>query len=422
VTIDTLRADYLGAYGFAAETSPHLDALAARSVTFERAVAASSRTAPSHATIMTSLHVRQHALGAGNGTTRLADEPTLAEYFREAGYATGAFVGNVTLTRRMGLDRGFQVYDDELPHVELNRPRWFERKGDETTERALAWLAAQTDPVLLWVHFQDPHGPYTPPPPFDRAFHLEAQPGDRPLPVYESQNGFQGLPAYQALEGLTEPRQYRSRYAGEILFVDEWIGKLVAAAEARASERGVVILVTADHGESLGERGHYFTHGSATTPEQIHVPFVLHAPGLSPGRRRELVHHVDVMPTLLELAGLAVPEGVRGVALGRVLRRERAMPERIVYADVGFAVSAYRGERFDRIQLEEKDGRFLPRSWESYAWKTDGSWGAAEPDPGVRPEVSAYLSRIKRPVLAPPLGEEERDRLRALGYLDSRDE
>jgi hypothetical protein len=127
-------------------------------------------------------------------------------------------------------------------------------------------------------------------------------------------------------------------------------------------------------------------------------------------------------PRLLELAGLAVPEGARGVALGRVLRREQAMPERIVYADVGYAVSAYRGERFDRIRLEERDGRLVPGSWESYQWKSDGSWEAAEPDPGVRPEASAYLSRIRRPLLIPPPSEEERGRLRALGYLESRED
>jgi arylsulfatase A-like enzyme len=402
VTVGSLRADHLGAYGFPVETSPHLDALAARSIVFERAVAASSRTAPSHATMMTSLHVRQHALGAGSGTTRLADERTLAEYFREAGYATGAFVGNPTLTRRSGLDRGFEVYDDELPHADLKRPPWFERRAHETGERALAWLAAQTAPVLLWVQFQDPDGPYVPPPPFDQAFRLQARPGDRLMPLHENQSCFQGLPAYQALEGLAEPWQYRSRYAGEIRFVDEWLGKLVAAAEARSSERGIVILVTADHGESLGEGDWYFCHGLGTSPDQVHVPFVLHAPGFTPDRRRELVHHVDLMPTLLELAGLAVPKGARGVALGRVLRREQAMPERIVYADVGFSVSAYRGERFDRIRLEEMGGQLVPRSWESYEWRTDGSWGAAEPDPGVRPEISAYLSRVKAPAFLPP--------------------
>ena len=422
VTVDTLRADYLGAYGFAGETSPHFDALAARSVVFERALAASSRTAPSHASIMTSLFVRQHALGAGDGTTRLGDERTLAEYFREAGYATAAFVGNATLSRRSGLDRGFETYDDELPHAERNRPYRFERSGAETSERALAWLTAQNGPSLLWVHLQDPHGPYTPPPPFDQTFNLEAQPGDHPLPVHESQSSFRGVPAYQALEGLVEPRQYRSRYAGEIRFADESLGKLLAACEARAAARGVIILVTGDHGESLGENERYFSHGFATTAEQSHVPLLLHAPELAPGRRSELVHHIDVLPTLLELAGLPLPEEPRGVALGRVLRREQEMRKRIVYTDVGMAVSAYWGEQSDEIQLDVQDGELMFKSWESYEWKADGTREALPPDPAMRQQISAYLVRIKPMQIAPSSAEEEGEEPPALGHVESRDD
>ena len=151
VTIDTLRPDHLGAYGFPGESSPNLDALAARGVVFERAIAASARTAPSHASLFTSRWVRDHSIGYHNGSTRLGDEVTLAALLSEAGYDTAAFVGNSMLRRRVGLDRGFAVYDDTLPDAERNRPV-FERVAAKTTPRALEWLARpRRRPFFLWV-------------------------------------------------------------------------------------------------------------------------------------------------------------------------------------------------------------------------------------------------------------------------------
>ena len=121
VTVDTLRADYLGSYGFPANTSPNVDRLAQQGVLFERAIAASTLTAPSHASIMTSRYVREHSVGHGNGSTRLSDETTLAMLFAAADYDTAAFVGNINLKRASGLARGFSTYDDELPIPEGER-------------------------------------------------------------------------------------------------------------------------------------------------------------------------------------------------------------------------------------------------------------------------------------------------------------
>jgi arylsulfatase A-like enzyme len=138
VVVDTLRADRLGVYGFPAPVSPNLDALAARGVVFERAIAASTKTAPSVTSLLTSRWVGRHSVGALNGTTRLEGSETLAERLHAAGYATAAFIGNMVLKRRIGLDAGFDVYDDELPAREANRPDFFERPAGPTTERALA--------------------------------------------------------------------------------------------------------------------------------------------------------------------------------------------------------------------------------------------------------------------------------------------
>ena len=421
VSVDTLRADHLGAYGFAADTSPNLDALAAGSAVFERAIAASGATVPSHATLMTSRWVRHHSVGAVNGKTRLAEtERTLAALLAADGWDTAAFVSNVMLQRRIGLDTGFAVYNDALDDREANRGWAGERRAPNTTAKALAWLEEERGiPFLLWVHYNDPHGPYQPPAEHD-TFSLSPEPDESSLPALEGQLGLRGVPAYQALDGLTRPSEYRSRYAGEIHAFDAELGRLIAAAERAAAPRALVVLLTADHGESMGENEVYFSHGHATTPDLAHVPFLLRAPGIEPARRRELVHHVDVLPTLLEVAGVSVPEDASGVALGPVLRGERELPERTLFCDIGFQASAYRGDRLLRANPGRAMGNVESGSWQAFRW-LDGA--RFEPDAdgaALRPALEAYLEDRPPLLRAQTLGPEKKELLRALGYLPMR--
>jgi len=152
ITIDTLRADHVRAYGSEVAQTPSIDALAARGVLFENVIAAASVTAPSHASILTSRFSREHTIGTVNGTTRLVGGETLAEHFSQAGYDTAAFVGNFVLRPEIGLDRGFALYDADLPSAEANRPTRFERRAEATTRRALDWLRAPREqPFFLWV-------------------------------------------------------------------------------------------------------------------------------------------------------------------------------------------------------------------------------------------------------------------------------
>jgi len=423
ITIDTLRADHLHSYGFPLETSPNLDALAAESVVFERAIAAASSTAPAHASIMTSKYVRQHSVGYLNGGAVLAGATTLADVFREAGYRTAAFVSNDVLQRRTGLDRGFESYDDELRKRLPNR-MLFERVAEDTTQSALHWLGSIGEaPFLLWVHYIDPHGPYTPPAEFLGSFQLDPIPGERPLPVLPDVSGYRGIPDYQAIEGLSLPSEYQSRYADEILYADHWIGRLLEAVDSISGE--TIVLVTADHGESLGEHERYFVHFWTTTPENAHVPLILRAPGLSAERRRELVSHVDVMPTLLELAGLELPLGLSGVPLGPYLRQGLPMPDRHVFCDVGRELTAYRGDGFVRLTGAKKayststqvdDG--LSSRTSRYAWDDDGSWSRVASEVPLEEAILAYARRVTPMKISPRLGPEMRKRLRALGYAE----
>jgi arylsulfatase A-like enzyme len=436
ITVDTLRADHLHCYGFPLDTSPSIDAFTAGSVLFERAIAASGYTGPSHASMMTSQYPREHPVGYNNGHVKLtAAGRTLAAMFRQAGYATAAFVSSAVVARPSGLDGGFDTYDDELAQPEPNRPDTLERIAQQTTQRALAWLGARREqPFFMWVHYQDPHGPYIPPEPFTNQFHL-ASDGQPELPVLQGEIGFGGIPHYQVLDGLRRQAEYEGRYAGEIAYADHWIGQLLA--QARSASRPLVVLLTADHGESFGEDNYYFAHGHSTAPDLSHVPFILHLPGRAAERRTELVSHVDIMPTLLDAAGLPVPPDLEGISLVPFLRTGAQIPERTVYCDIGYELSAYRNTTFVRAQfVTEKSwalmlfyqfgqaGRqdALPRpadlkAQQTFHWSGGRTWEASDSSPGLSSDLLAYLAKKPAPAgTAISLSPGEAERLRALGY------
>jgi arylsulfatase A-like enzyme len=414
VTIDTLRADFVHSYGFSQEITPNLDALAARGVLFETAIAASTATAPAHASIMSSRYVREHSVGSNNGATRLAGVTTLAQSFRRAGYDTAAFVSNVVLKSRTGLDQGFDVYDDRLPSSEANRSLYFERRADDTVGLALAWLARPRDrPFFLWVHLQDPHGPYTPPGIWADAVEEVPLRPQRALAVLRVNRGRGGIPAYQALEGILQPSRYAGLYAGEIAFTDHWVGELLAAVKGD----NVVIALTADHGESLDEDGFFFQHGHTTTPEQAWVPLIFAAPNIAPRRVAGVASHVDIAPTLLELAGLETLERASGISLVPALRGEEPLPDRAVLSDVGHELSVYDAKGYLSVGSRGKEPLGPDRPLEVQRFeRVAGGWRktATEPLPS---SIRDYLSAEEIAVPAHAMSDEDIERLRALGYL-----
>jgi arylsulfatase A-like enzyme len=359
--------------------------------------------------------VGHHGIGSLNGPTRLDGEETLAVRLRAAGYATAAFIGNQVLKRRIGLDAGFDVYDDELPSHEANRAEFFERPAGPTTERALRWLGEQGDrPVFLWVHYQDPHGPYTPPAPFDGYFPELVRSDDAPLPLLADDSGRNGIPVYQRFGDERRPSEYARRYAGEVAAFDASLGALLAAFKQRGRPR--VIAFTADHGESFGEDGYWFVHGHASTPELSRIPLVLVAPGLAPARRNELAHHVDVMPTLLELAGVAVPAELDGLALGPYLRDGAPLPDRTVFCDAGHDQAAYRSDRYFRFWLPL--GTPASRASQgTFRWRPGSLPELMPQDAALARELVRYRAdRKKVRYHGESLSAEELARLRALGY------
>ena len=320
ITCDTLRADRLGAYGYRHPTTPNLDAFARESVVFDRAWSTAPMTTPAVSSIFTGRLPDE--LGVLSNKVQIAPEAiSVTEIVQRAGIETAAVLSNYVLARRgleeAGLQQGFDHYDDAMTTQEANRKDMFERDARGTTDAAIAWLRfCQESRFFLWVHYQDPHGPYTPP-----ADCLEAL--DRPLTrepalrVGDNQRGLGSLPRYQALDGLTEPEAYRIRYDAEIRYFDRELGRLLDELRTREALDGALVIVTADHGESMGERDFWFSHGQHLHEELVRVPFLVRYPDGRPhpptrvedGYERcgEMVSHLDLMPTILDAFGLEGP-------------------------------------------------------------------------------------------------------------------
>jgi choline-sulfatase len=278
VTIDTLRADRVGAYGAGPGRTPQIDALAAQGLLLEDAWASVPLTLPSHATILSGLEPPHHGVHDNGAYVFPAEPATLATVLAGRGYATGAFVGAYVLDRRFGLARGFDYYDDRIErNAQGASVLESERRGGEVARAAEEWIGARTGPFFAWVHFYDPHAPYDPPAPQREAFAGRA-------------------------------------YEGEVAYADASLGRVLAAARARAGAR-LLVAVTADHGEGLGEHGER-THGFFVYGATLRVPLVLAGPGMPSGeRRRGVARSVDILPTLLARLGVPTPPRLDGVDL-----------------------------------------------------------------------------------------------------------
>jgi arylsulfatase A-like enzyme len=297
VVIDTLRADHVDCWGYPRPTSPHLCALADDGLRFTRAYTVRSQTTPAVASMLTGLYPHRHGL---ESLYQLLPEEmtTAAERLSAAGWATGGFVSSFVMVRDFsGLAQGFDIYEDDVRTREGRREN-YERPAAETLERALTWLRQHGPHAFLFLHLIEPHGPYTPPPPYREHF---AQAAGGPAPSE--------VPSYQRIDGFSTVAEYVGGYGGEIAAADAALGRLIAALRTAGWYDAATILVTSDHGESLGEEGRWFTHGYGVNDAEAHVPLVL-KPARSAGAARGAViaapvSVVDVYPTLLAAAGLA---------------------------------------------------------------------------------------------------------------------
>ncbi len=311
ITIDTLRADHLGCYGYKQIKTPNIDGLAADGVRFERAFAVVPVTLPSHTSMLTGTYPMLSGMHDFSGNKLSPLQPTLASVLKQAGYQTGAVIGAAVLDSRFGLNQGFDFYYDHFDFSRLDEANLdeMERPGNIVADVALDWLEKDwlekdwpsknsQKKFFLWMHLYDPHFPYHPPEPYSREY--AAQP-----------------------------------YDGEIAFADEQVGRLLRFLKEKGIYRNTMIVLCGDHGESLGEHGEK-THGFFIYNATMHVPLIIRLPEQLPGQLPERtaartiadpVSLVDLMPTVLDAVGLQVPSQVQGRSLLRDIRPDPSTPD-----------------------------------------------------------------------------------------------
>jgi arylsulfatase A-like enzyme/Tfp pilus assembly protein PilF len=389
ITIDTLRADHVGAYGDKEAETPVLDALAARGTRFARALSAAPLTGPSHATILTGTYPPSHGV-RDNATFVLgSSHPTLATILKGRGYQTAGVVAGLPLVSAFGFSQGFESYDEAF-HESAGPTGDVKRPGGEVADAVVRILEGHPKaPFFVWAHFYDPHAPYAPPSPYKERF-------------------------------ATRP------YDGEIAFVDAQVGRVLEALRASGALEQTVVAVTADHGEGLGEHDE-ITHAVLVYQSTLRVPWILAGPGVPGGKVVEgNAGTVDLVPTLLGLLGVPRPPGLAGRDLVPALRGE--------------------GPKEAPLYAESLFGR-LNCGWAALRVLTDGSnklIQGAEPelydldrDPAERENVAAahpeVVARLRRELAAAleamaPQGDEARprklsaeqeERLRSLGYASA---
>ncbi len=442
VTIDTLRADRLGCYGSTRAITPRIDRLAAEGVLFDRVSTTLPRTTQSVASLMTGRYPRGHG-ARGLFSFLPPTNRTLAEIMKGHGYRTAAIVSNVFLRPGRGFEQGFDLYD--------NPPRrWDGNSADEITTAAIAWIGTVPPgtPWFLWVHYLDPHWTYDPGPPFDRG--PDGRSSGRPAIYDDLETGriTKGEVIFGGHLDAATVQRIRELYDGEIARTDAALGPLLDLARAAAVPP--LIVLTSDHGESLGEHGYYFAHGEYLYEPGLRIPLLFSKPGtLEQGLRVPvLAQNIDIAPTILALLDLDRMPATDGRPLflpagtGAPLPFHAAPGRDLVFAESDFQLihpenrryhipgpagrwSAVSDGRLKLIRIPHPGGdRFETFDLVADPGETralhEGEW-----DPGARARLRRALADFTdhdpgAGAVLPSAGEwdEQRERLRSLGYVN----
>jgi len=392
VSLDTLRADHLGSYGYAGAGTPRLDALARSGLRFETATTVVPLTLPAHSSLMTGTFPAWHGVRDNGGFYLDDEQETLAEVLRGRGFRTGGFVGAFVLDRRWGIAQGFDRYFDDFDldaFAGAASMDAIQRPGAEVVAAALDWLQADRDrPFFAWVHLYDPHTPYDAPEPYRSRF----------------------------------PSTLVGAYDAEIASTDAQVGRLLDALAADGRLAETLVVAVGDHGEMLGERGEQ-THGFFVYEPATRIPLIITGPGVPAGAVRDQVRIVDVMPTALDLLGVKAPAAVQGASLRPLARGEHL--GLVAHSESWYPRYHYGWSELRAVQ----DGRFkfikAPRP-ELYDLEDDAkeTVDRARDDPRRLEAFARVLAEVETRTASrsaakgpQPIDPETEERLAALGYL-----
>ncbi len=401
ITVDTTRADRMGFLGSTRGLSPNLDALAHDGTAFTHAYSHVPLTTASHATILTGTYP-QYSHVNDFGVPLAAGLPYLPDILHHQGYKTAAFVGSLILDpiagTAPGFDRGFDLYDAgfRIKTARDNRYDTIERRAGDVVGHALAWLKmrpANAPPFFLWVHLYDPHDPYDPPEPYKSKF--------------------------------------ADRYDGEIAYADAMLGRLFGALKTAGLYQDSLIAMMADHGEAFGEHGER-THGIFLYDETIHVPLVIKLPSIAGPRGKQVPKHmpttdtrvglVDVAPTILQIAGIAIPPEMQGQSLVSALQSEK-VNERPIYSETDYPHRAFKWSSLRALRTEKYLAIEAPKP-ELYDQTADPKTlkNLAPSSPAVTDTLLAQVEKFREQTaadlaVAAKLDPDQAEKLRALGYV-----
>lgn len=394
ITIDTLRADRLGTYGWTDARTPAIDRLAEQGTVYSQAFTPLPRTTPGLASLLTGLEPHRHG-SREVGQEMRPDVPTLAEILAARGWAALAVSGSGAADPAQGLDRGF---DDFVPVAELPS-----RRAEEVTRRALAEVDSlwTTKPLFLWTHYLDPHAPYDPPSPWGDDARGD---GCRELVRFIEEHNWQGGHAFSNREGRSERARDSCAflYDAEIAYTDSQVGALLEGLDRLRPDRPKLVILTSDHGENLGEEGLYFQHGPSLHDASLRVPLIFAGPGIPTGRNDpdQVAMLQDVLPTVLAELGLDAPEGLSfdGIDLSFRMHRVRlpAM-QRKVFAESGSALMVH---NFSYLHSGRAGGLHClnVRHWSLCSRPLKGLFDH-EADPGLTTDLSASEPEVLRSLI-----------------------
>ncbi|MBY0278866.1 sulfatase-like hydrolase/transferase [Candidatus Binatia bacterium] len=412
ISIDTLRADHLGVYGYERDTSPALDAFARRSVRFERAISQGESTLPGHGAMLTSRYYGSY------GSTKIPVGPppevdTLAEILKGHGFATWGFVDGGFLRRAYGFDQGFEHYEDQRIKIKAN------------LEKVEPWLdahAATADRFFLFVHCYDVHTPYNAPDPYGSSFVDRDYRGTfRPNAA-----NFDAVERQELAFGPEDLRYAIARYDGGIRHVDHWIGSFLERLERRGLLETSLVVITSDHGEEFLEHGG-FQHKKIFHYPNLHVPLIIHAPGRDARTVEDPVELIDLVPTVLDLLGLPQHPGTMGRSLAKVVD---GGPTDALAGHLAFAESSLPGNGWRSVVSRQHQLLYDVSTDERRLFDLEADPTEQHDVAGEHPEVVAQMMGVLQERLAEnarrnsgaaakprPIDEETRRQLRALGYV-----
>lgn len=394
ITIDTLRADHLGIYGYDRIETPNIDALGRNGVIFSQAYCHVPLTLPSHCSLFTGTLPLFHGV-RDNGYRLPESNITLAQIMKRNGYKTAAFVGAFPLDSRFGLDRGFDVYDDLYGSKNVVRDLSFiERKAEEVNNSAINWIVQNKEKkFFIWLHYFDPHSPYEPPPSYSRA--------------------------YAGRE-----------YDGEIAYTDMIIGEFIKKLNQLQLTDHTLIVLTSDHGEGLGDHNET-THGIFIYDSTLRVPLIFHNPKKLPKNRvvNDQVGTIDVLPTVLELMGIKKNPEIQGRSFKSALSKGKLTSDKFIYVESVAAMMDRNWAPLQGIRTEEWKYIDAPIP-ELYDLRSDTKEevNLVERKPDItallkkklQNAIKDYSSRDSSRMFGAEIDEETREKLMSLGYITGR--